>query len=115
MPTKTAKVQMGAKGALAMARHPTLRRVTVRAAKPPAKLGWHVGKGVIRRKTRTQTERIGAAGKTVASFALIYGPMAAEVFGLVAAAKPRRRAPAFTAGVVIGAGAMYVLNRNNRD
>jgi hypothetical protein len=115
MSSKTSKVRIGAKGALAMARHPTLRRATVRAAKPPAKLGWHVGKVVVRRKARARTERLGAAAKTVASFAVIYGPMAAEVIGLIEAPKPRRRAPAFAAGVVIGAGVTYLLARTNRD
>jgi hypothetical protein len=61
-------------------------------------------------------ERLGAAGRTVGSFAVIYGPMAAEVFGLVEAPKSKRQAPAFVAGVLIGAGAMYVLSgKQNRD
>jgi hypothetical protein len=111
----TSKVRIGAKGAVAMARHPTLRRTTVRVATPPAKLGWRVGKIVVRRKARAQIERFGEAGRTVGALALIYGPMVAEVFGLVEAPKPKRRAPAFAAGLVIGAGAVYVLSRNNRD
>jgi hypothetical protein len=41
--------------------------------------------------------------------------MTAEVFGLVEPARPKRRAPAFVAGVAIGAGAVYVLNRSQRD
>jgi len=106
---------MGAKGAVTMARHPTLRRATVRAATPPTKLGWRVGRVVVRRKARAKAERLGAAGRTAASFAVIYGPMAAEVFGLVEAPKPKRRAPAFAAGVVIGAGLFYALSRVNRD
>jgi hypothetical protein len=111
MPSKATKARMGAKGAVAMARHPTLRWV----ATSPAKLGWHVGKVVVRRKGHAQIERLGVAGRTVGSFAVIYGPMVAEVFGLVEAPKPRRRAQAFVAGVVIGAGAGYVLGANNRD
>lgn len=113
MPSKTAKVRRSSRGA--PTRHPALRRATVRAAKPDAKLGWRVGRIVIRRKARARIERVGAASRTVARFAVIYGPMAAEVFGLVEAPKPKRRAPAFAAGVVIGAGAMYVLRRNSRD
>jgi len=108
-------MRIGAKGAVALARHPTLRRATVGAAKPPAKLGWRVGKVVIRRKARAQVERLGATGRTVASFAVIYGPMAAEVFGLVEAPTPKRRARAFVAGVMTGAGAQYVLDRRNHD
>jgi hypothetical protein len=96
-----------------MARHPTLRRATVRAATPPAKIGWRVGKVVAKRKVRAQAERVGAAAKTVGALMAVYGPMAVEVFGLVEAPKPRRRVPVFAAGVAIGAGAVYVLNRTN--
>jgi hypothetical protein len=110
MPSKTATVRVGVKGALMMARHPSVRRATVRAAKPPAKVGRRVGKIVVRRKARTQLEQLAANGRTLGSFAVIYGPMAAEVFGLVQAPKPERRAPAFAAGVAVGAGAMYVVN-----
>lgn len=113
MPSKTAKMRMGGKGAAA--RRPALLRTTLRAGKPAAKLGWRVGRVVVRRKARARIERLGATGRTVASFAVIYGPMAAEVFGLVEAPKPKRRAPAFAAGVLIGAGAMYVVTRNSRD
>ncbi len=115
MSTKPTKTRIGAKGAVAMARHPTLRRMTVRVGTPPAKLGWHVGKVVVRRKARGQVERLVGAGRTVGALAVVYGPMTAEVFGLVEPPKPKRRAPAFVAGVVIGAGAVYVLDRNRRD
>jgi hypothetical protein len=115
MPNTTAKVRMGTKGAAAMARHPQLRRATVSAGKPPAKLGWKVGKVVVKRKARAQVERLGATGRTVALFAVIYGSMAAEVFGLVEAPKPKRRVPAFAAGILIGGGALYMLQRNRRD
>jgi hypothetical protein len=115
MPSKTTTVRVASKGAVAMARHPTLRRTTVRVGAPPAKLGWRVGKVVVKRKARAQVEQLVAVGRTVGAFAVIYGPMAAETFGLVEAPKPKRRAPAFAAGVVIGASAVYVLNRNNRE
>ena len=58
-------------------------------------------------------ERVGAAANTIAALVAVYGPMAVEVFGLVEAPKPRRRAPVFGAGVAIGAGAMYLLNRKS--
>jgi hypothetical protein len=121
MPSTTTIVRMGTKGAAAMVRRPQLRRATVRAGKPPAKLGWRVGKVVVRRKARAQIGRIGATGRTVAAtgrtvalFGVIYGSMVAEVFGLVEAPKPRRRAPVFAVGVLVGAGAVYVLDRSNR-
>ena len=97
-----------------MVRHPTLRRATVKAATPPAKVGWRVGKVIVRRKVRAQVERMGAAGKTAVALLVVYGPMAAEVFELVERPKPRRRAPAFAAGALIGGGAVYALARNSR-
>jgi hypothetical protein len=115
MPSKATKVRIGAKGALAVARGPTLRRMTVRVGTPPAQVGWRVSKVIVRRKARAQTDRLVAAARTVGAIAVIYGPMTAEVFGLVEPPKPKRRAPAFVAGALIGAGAVYVLNRNHRD
>jgi hypothetical protein len=112
MPSKAATARIGAKGVVAITRRPTLRRMTVRVGTPPAKL---VGKVIVRRKARGQIERLVAAGRTVGALAVVYGPMTAEVFGLVEPPKPKRRAPAFVAGVAIGAGAVYVLSRNGRD
>jgi len=114
MPSKTAKAGIGGATAVAMIRHPTLRRTTVRGGKPAAKAGWRVGKIVVRRRARSRIERLGAKSKTVASFVVIYGSIAAEVFGLVEAPMPKRRAPAFLAGIAVGSGATYVLNRNGR-
>lgn len=115
MPSKTATLRVSGKGAVAMARHPRLRRATVRVGTPPAKLGWRVGKVVVKRKARAQAERVGSAARTAGALLVVYGPMVTEVFGLVEAPKPRRRAPAFAAGVVIGAGVVYALTRNNQD
>jgi hypothetical protein len=109
MPNTTTKTRVGAKGAVVVARHPTLRR----AAAPSAKIGWRVGKVVAKRKVRAQAERVGAAAQTVGALVAVYGPMAVEVFGPVEAPKRRRRVPVFAAGVAIGAGAVYVLNRKD--
>lgn len=114
MPSKTATLRMSRKGLVAVARHPSLRRATVRAGTPPAKLGLRVGKVVVRRKVGAKIERVGAASRTLGAIVVIYGPMAAEVFGLVETPKPRRRAPAFAAGVLIGAGVVYALTRNTQ-
>ncbi|MBV9943023.1 MAG: hypothetical protein JO262_12910 [Solirubrobacterales bacterium] len=131
-PSKTTTALMTGKAAVAMVRHPTLRRATVKAAKPPAKVGWRVGKVLVARKARGQAgkargqmdkarhqigkageqlERVGAAGRTLGSIILVYGPMAAEVFGVVEKPTPKRRVPGFAAGLAIGVGAGYVLNR----
>jgi hypothetical protein len=114
MPSKKTAAKLGAGGAIAIARHPTLRRATVRAGAPTAKVGWRVGKVVARRKLRGQVERIGAAGRSFNAFWVVYGPIAAEVLGLVEAPKPKRRAPVFAAGALTGAAASYVLLRQRR-
>jgi hypothetical protein len=90
-----------------MVRHPVFRR----SAKPPVKLGWRVGKIIVKRKARAHVGRLSDAGQTVSSFALVYGPMMAEVFGVLEPPKRQRRAPVFVAGLVIGAGAAYGLSR----
>ncbi len=58
--------------------------------------------------------RIEGGARTAASAAVIYGPIAAEALGLVKLPKPKPRLPAFAAGVVIGAGAVYYVDRNRR-
>jgi len=101
MPSNATTLRIGAKGAVALARHRTFRRL--------------VAKVVVRRKTRGRIDRVVAAGRTAGEIVVIYGPMMAEAFGLVEPPKPKRRAPAFVAGVAIGAGAVYVLIRSRRD
>ena len=86
----------------AVARHPALRRATMRVGVPTAKV-------VVKRQMRNQMERIGPAARTAGSIVAIYGPMTAEALGLVEAPKPKRRAPAFAAGVVTGVVASYAL------
>jgi hypothetical protein len=70
---------------------------------------------VAKRKVGGHAQRLGTAGKTAGSMALIYGPMAAEVLGLVDPPKPKRRARVFAAGVVTGAAATYLLTRRRGD
>ena len=101
MPSNATKLRVSAKGAVAIARNPVLRRLVARI--------------VITRKARGRIERFVDAGRTAGEIVVIYGPMAAEVLGLVEPPKRKRRAPAFAALIVIGAGAVYVLNRNRRD
>ena len=107
-PSKTAAAKAGAKGATKVAAKPTARQ----AAKPAAKATWFVAKTVAKRKAREYTRRYGDAARTGWSIALIYGPMAAEVLGVVEQPKPRRRFPAFLAGVAIGGGLMYLAGRD---
>jgi hypothetical protein len=100
-PSKTTKT--AAKGATKAAGNRPARR----AAKAAAKATWFVGKTAAKRKARTHARRYRDTLRTAQAVALIYGPMAAEVLGLVPPPKPRRRVPAFLAGVAVGAGLMY--------
>ena len=109
--SKRKKAVLGIGGATAIARRPALRRATKRAGAPTAKVGWRVGKVVAKRKARGHADRVGTAARTLGSVAVIYGPMAAEVLRLADPPKPKRRAPAFAAGAVTGAGVVYLLTR----
>ena len=79
MPCKTTAAKAGAKGATKVARNPTARR----AATPAAKVSWFVGKKFAKRKAKKHARGYGDAARTAWSAALIYGPMAAEVLGVV--------------------------------
>jgi len=114
MPSKKTTARLGAGGAIALARHPTLRRATARVGAPTAKVGWRVGKVVAKRKVRGQLERVGEAGRTASAVWVEYGPLLAQALGLVEAPKPRRRAPVFAAGAVTGAAASYLLLRQRQ-
>jgi hypothetical protein len=107
MPSKTTAAKAGAKGAAKLVRSRTARR----AAKGGVKVTWFVGKKVAKRKARKHARRYRDAARTTLSAVRIYGPMAAEAFGWVERPKPRRRSPAFLAGVAVGAGAMHVAGR----
>jgi len=137
MPSKKTAARVGVKGAKVMARHPRVRRATIRAARPTAKAGWKVGKVVAKRKVRQRVkgwserietvsdrlgglgdgleqlgdgiERLGGVAQFLGQMAVVYGPPAAEVFGLIEAPKPRRTAPALMAGIAIGAVGVYFL------
>ena len=107
VPSKTTAAKAGAKGATKVARNRTARR----AAKPPAKAAWFVGKKVVKRKAKKHARRYGDTAHTVWSAATIYAPIAADVLGLCERPKPRRRLPAFLAGTALGAGLTYLAGR----
>jgi len=107
MPSKDDRGKGRSQGATKVARNRTARR----AAKPAAKATWFVGKKFAKRKARKHARRRGDAARTAWSAALIYGPMAAEVLGVVEQPKPRRRFPPFLAGIAVGGGLMYLAGR----
>jgi hypothetical protein len=107
-PSKTTATKAGAKGATTVARNRPARQ----AAKPAAKATWFVAKRVAKRKAKQYVQPYGDAARTAWSIGLIYGPMIAEALGVVEQPKPRRRFPAFLAGIAIGAGLMHLAGRN---
>ena len=107
-PSKTTATKAAAKGATTVVRHRPARQ----AAKPAVKATWFVGKKVAKRKAKKQAQRYGDAARTAWSVALIYGPMIARALGAVEEPKPRRRFPAFLAGIAVGAGVMHLAGRN---
>jgi hypothetical protein len=107
-PSKTTATTAGAKGATKVARNRPARQ----AAKPAAKATWFVGKKVAKRKALQYVRRYGEAASTAWSVALIYVPMTAQALGLIEQPKPRRRFPAFLAGIGIGAGLMHLAGRD---
>jgi hypothetical protein len=108
MPSKTTGAKAGAKGGTKVARNRPARR----AAKSAARATWFVGKKLAKRKAGKHARRYGDVARTAWSAALIYGPMAAEVLGMVEEPRPRRRAfPAFLAEIAVGAGVMYAAGR----
>jgi hypothetical protein len=105
----TTKAKLGAKSAKGVAKNPGILRVSGKAASPIAKLGVKAGKPFAKRRARQNAQKVGDAVRTVATTLAVYGPEAARELGLVDAPKPKRTAPRVAAGVVIGAGAMYLL------
>jgi hypothetical protein len=71
-----------------------------------------VGKKIAKRKAKKRAQRYREAARTARSAAAIYGPMVAEVLGMIEQPKPRRRFAAFPAGIAVGAGLMYLVGRN---
>lgn len=100
----SAKMRLGVKGAVLVARHPMLRRAT-------ARVGWSAGKTVAKRRFRPQLEQIEAGARAVGETVVLlvtYGPELAEALGIVEPPKRRRTGRALVAGIAIGAGAVYV-------
>lgn len=114
MPSKRTAAKAGAKGAVKVVRSRAARRTV----KTGAKATWFVGKKVAKRKGKKHARRYGDAARKARSAARIYGPMAAQALGWVERPKPRRRSPAFLAGIAVGAGAgagaMHLAARKRR-
>ncbi len=97
------------KAAKAVIENPPLRHAAATVAPPAAKLVLKRHRRRFRRRSREQAERIGDAARTASSALANYGPAAAEALGLTEPPKRRRTGPPVGVGILIGAGAMYLL------
>jgi hypothetical protein len=104
----TTKGKLGAKAAKLAAENPRATRLGAMTAFPAGKVGLKVGKPLITRRARQRAERIGDAART-AGATIVAWPRVAYELGLAEPPKPKRTAPRVAAGVVIGAGAMYLF------
>jgi hypothetical protein len=80
-----------------------------KVTKPAAKAGFGYRKALAKRRARQRAERVGETARTVGEVLLIKAPDAAQELGLIERPAPRRTAPRVAVGVLIGAGAMYLL------
>jgi hypothetical protein len=84
-------------------------KLSVKSAKPAAKITFAPSKALAKRRVRRRAHQVGQTARTVGEVLLIQAPDAAEELGLIERRAPKRTAPRVAAGVVIGAGAMYLL------
>ena len=90
-------------GVEAAAKHPRVVRVGLKAGKPAARRKVRKGVG--------QLERFGDSAREVGGALLVCGALIAQGLDLVERPKPRPAAPLLASGVVIGASALYFLER----
>lgn len=105
----TTKARVGAKAARTAVKNPGILKAGAGMATPVARLGAKVRLSIARRRARRRIDRFGHAARELGQNLVTYGPQAALELGLVEAPKRKRTAPRVAAGVVLGAGAMYLL------
>jgi hypothetical protein len=96
------KAKMGYKGAKTMAKHPKATRRGLRA-------GYKLAAPVAKRRVRRRVGSVGETSRDIVQVVGIYGPMLVRELGLVEPPKPKRTAPRFVAGFLVGASAVYFL------
>src|SRR5579875_3562173 len=89
-------------------------KVGARSAPPLARATLRVGRPIVKRRARRRlsaaADTTGAAiAETAGEILAAYGPPAAQALGLCEPPRQRRTAPRVALGVLIGAGAMYLL------
>ena len=105
----TTKGKIGLKAAKGAAKRPRVVMAGTRAAIAAAKLGAKAGKLCLKRRGRQRTDQLLGVSRKVGEALTVFGPQAAYELGLAEPPKPKRTAPHFAAGMVIGASAVYFL------
>jgi hypothetical protein len=105
----TTKGKLGLKAAGSALKNPGATRLAAKATAPAAKAGLNFRKGLAKRRAQRRVERAGRAARSVGYAVLVQAPQAAQELGLIDRPAPKRTAPRVAVGVLIGAGAMYLL------
>jgi hypothetical protein len=100
----TTKAKVGGKAAKAAIKNPGVLRVAAKGVKPVAK-----------RRVKRRAVSFGDAARDFSETLITYGPQAAQELGLVEVPKPKRSLPRILIGVLIGAGAVLLLDSKNRE
>ena len=93
---------------------PQIRRAAAEVVSPMAQLSLGLGKRLARRRARRRIQQLNDTLNTARALVTTYGPQVVEQLGLVEAPKPKRTAPRFIAGAVLGAGMMYLIEPRHR-
>jgi hypothetical protein len=107
--SKRAKRKVGVRAAKTVAKRPQLLLKGAKVAVPAGKAGLIGSKPFLRRRARKRIEKLDKASRTLGEALAVYAPQAAYEMGLADPPKPRRAVPRVAVGVLVGAGAMYLL------
>jgi hypothetical protein len=105
----TAKGKLGLTTAGVALKNPRATRLVGKAARPAARTGLQIGKGLATRQARKRAERIGRTAREVGETLAVVLPEAAQLLGWVEPPPRRRIGPYVAVGIVVGALGMYVL------
>jgi hypothetical protein len=105
--------------AVAVAKGPRLLVAGTQAVRPVSNLGLKASKPFVNRRARNRVEQLreaaqqlGEGARTAGEVLAVYGPMAAYTLGLAEPPKTKRTGPWIAAGIVIGASAVYFVDRS---
>ena len=93
---------------------PQIRRAAAEVVPPMARLSLGLGKRLARRRARRRIDQLNDTLNTARALVTSCGPHVVEQLSLVERRKPKRTAPRFVAGAVLGAGMVYLIEPRHR-